>query len=146
VVITEIADIDAPTDVVWRVLTDFDAYEAWNPFALRCASSMVPGEPIDMYVRLGPGKPRKQREWMRTHTPGLEFSYTMKPVPLGALRSLRSQSVTALENGRTRYVSYFELHGWLRPLVTILYGRSMRRGFAGMTAGLRGRAEAQVDT
>lgn len=136
-----VVEIDATPDAVWRVLTDFENYEQWNPLAVRCRTSLVPGEPIDMQVRLGPGPLRKQREWVRTHTPGHEFSYTMKPVPMGALRSLRTQELTALEGGRTRYAAHFEIKGWLSPLVTALFGRALRRGFDGVAEGLRAQAE-----
>jgi hypothetical protein len=140
-VIDHVLEIDAAPDVVWRVLTDFERYGEWNPMAVRCATSLVPGDPIDMSVRLGLVRIKRQREWVRTHTPGQEFSYAMKPVPFGALRSRRRQSVTPLDGGRTRYESRFELHGWLQPLVRLLLGRALKRGFAGATAGVRAQAE-----
>lgn len=137
-----VVDIDAAPETVWQVLTDFDDYQQWNPLAIRCSTSLVPGEPIDMLVRLGPGRPRKQREWMRSHTPGNEFSYTMKPAPLGALRSLRSQTVTPLDGGRARYTAHFEIRGWLEPMVRLLLGKVLRRGFDGVADGLKLRAES----
>ena len=138
-----VVEIDASPETVWRVLTTFDEYEEWNPLAVRCRTSLVPGEPIDMWVRLTPGQLRKQREWVRTHTPGEEFSYRMKPVPLGALRSLRTQAVSAVDGNRTRYVAHFEVRGWLEPLVRLLLGRSLRRGFDGVATGLKARAESR---
>ncbi|WP_280314638.1 SRPBCC family protein, partial [Nocardia abscessus] len=45
-------DIDAPADLVWQVITDFPRYGEWNPFVPECRSSLVPGEPIDMLVRV----------------------------------------------------------------------------------------------
>lgn len=140
-VIDHVVDIDATPETVWRVLTDFDQYEQWNPLAVRCQTSLVPGEPIDMWVRLGPGPLRKQREWVRTNTPGREFSYQMKPIGLGLLRSLRTQSLTELEGNRTRYTAHFEVRGWLQPVVRLLLGRALRRGFDGVASGLKTRAE-----
>lgn len=136
-------DIAAPPGAVWQVMTDFDRYGEWNPFAVRCATSLVPGDPIDMSVQfILPGRrPLRQREWVRTHSHGREFSYAMKPLPLGALRSLRTQSIAPLADGRTRYTSHFELSGWLHPLVRLLLGARLRRGFHAMTASLATRAE-----
>ncbi|WP_454198239.1 SRPBCC family protein [Nocardia sp. Marseille-Q1738] len=65
-------DIGAPAEVVWQVLTDFERYGEWNQLCVE----MV------------------QRKETRSHTPGAEFSHTMKPAPMGAPHSLRSHTVT----------------------------------------------------
>lgn len=140
-VIDASVDIDAPAELVWQVITDFAHYGEWNPFVSECSSSLIPGEPIDMLVHLGP-RPRRQREFIRSHTPGSELSYAMKPVPLGTLHSLRSHTLTPLDANRTRYESHFELAGWLHPVVVALLGKHLQRGFAGMTAGVKERAES----
>ena len=77
-------------------------------------------------------------------TPGTTFSYSMKPVPLGALRSERVQTVAALDAGRCRYTSHFELAGWLHPLVTAVLGDGLRKGFEDMAQGLKRQAEAEA--
>ncbi|MCA2206632.1 SRPBCC domain-containing protein [Nocardia rosealba] len=138
-VIDETVEIDAPAAKVWQVLTDFAHYGEWNTFCYEAASTLVPGEPIDMMVNLG-GNKRAQREWIRTHTPGVEFSYTMKPVPLGALHSLRSHTVVPLGEDRCRYESRFTLAGWLSPVVTLALGKHLSAGFNAMTAGVAARA------
>ncbi|NUS43756.1 MAG: SRPBCC domain-containing protein [Mycobacteriaceae bacterium] len=133
-------DIDAPAPVVWQVITDFSRYSEWNRFCLEAKSTLEVGSPIDMNVRLA-GTVRRQREWVLSHSPGREFSYRMKPVPFGALRSLRSHTVTPLGPDRTRYVSRFEIRGWLQPVVTAVLGRTLRTGFAAMTAGIETESE-----
>lgn len=133
--------IDAPADAVWQVVTDFPRYGEWNPFVAECASTMNPGDPIDMVVHLGGPKPKRQREFIRTNTPGREFSYTMKPLPLGMLRSLRSHTITEISPQRTRYESHFELAGLLHPVVAAALGKQLRRGFEGMTAAVQRQAE-----
>ncbi|MET8774699.1 SRPBCC domain-containing protein [Nocardia sp. NPDC004654] len=133
--------IDAPADLVWQVITDLPRYGEWNPFVTECESTLTPGDPIDMLVQVYGSSPRRQREWIRSHTPGRELSYSMKPVPLGALHSLRSHTVTAVSPERTRYESHFELGGWFHPVVAAALGANLRRGFEGMTAGVQRRAE-----
>ena len=135
-------DIEAPAELVWSVITDFPRYGEWNPFLPGCSSTLKPGDPIDLQVRLFASGPRPQREWILSHTPGREFSYRMKPAPLGALRSRRSHHVTALAPGRCRYESHIELAGWLQPLVRALLGGKLEQGFAGMTTGIKSRAES----
>ncbi|MEV0360229.1 SRPBCC domain-containing protein [Nocardia sp. NPDC050697] len=141
-VLDHVVEIDAPAELVWDVVTDLPRYGEWNPFVPECRSTLEPGDPIDMHVRLRGATPRRQREWIVEHTPGSTLGYRMKPVPLGTLHSLRTHTVTALDAGRTRYASHFELNGWLHPLVATLLGADLRRGFSGMTDGVKTRAEA----
>jgi hypothetical protein len=139
-VIDDTVEIDASAEVVWQVLTDFPRYGEWNPFCVSAEAVLAPGEPITMRVRLlGPGE-KKQREWIRSVTPGTGFTYCMTPMPLGALHSRRSHTLTPLGADRCRYDSHFELGGWLLPVVTGVMGGALRRGFGAMTAAVAQRA------
>lgn len=113
-VIDDSVEIDAPAAVVWQVLTDFPRYREWNPFCRSAESTLEPGAPIDMRVKLLGPKEKAQREYIRSVEPGTGFSYTMKPMPLGALHSLRSHTLTPLGAERCRYDSHFELAGCCR--------------------------------
>ncbi|MBO0855698.1 MAG: SRPBCC domain-containing protein [Nocardia sp.] len=140
-VIDETVQIDAPAGVVWKVLTDLGSYGEWNSYVPDCRSTLEPGAPIEMKVNLGGSTPRKQREFIKSFTPGSEFSYGMKPVPLGALHSHRSHTVTPVDDGRCTYRSYFELDGWLSPVVRTALGKALHKGFGDMTAEVKTRAE-----
>ncbi|WP_281783837.1 SRPBCC domain-containing protein [Sinimarinibacterium flocculans] len=145
--IDRMLEIDAPPEVVWKVLTDFARYGEWNPFVPEARCDLRPGGALEMQVRLRdkPGAKRQfQREWVNSVTPGTTYSYSMKPVPLGALRSERVQTVAALDAGRCRYTSHFELAGWLHPLVTAVLGDGLRKGFEDMAQGLKRQAEAEA--
>lgn len=139
-VIEHVLDIAASADVVWEVLTDLPRYGEWNPFVIECRSTLVPGEAIDLRVRLR-AKPQDQREWMTQMVPGERFAYGMKPFPLGALSSRRSHELAPLPDGRTRYRSHMQLDGWLVPVVRALLGENLRRGFSEMSAAVCTRAE-----
>ncbi|RMI33341.1 SRPBCC domain-containing protein [Nocardia stercoris] len=136
--------IDAPAQTVWDVLTDFAAYAEWNPFCLSCEATLAPGAPIDMTVKLIAGREVRQREWIHTVNPGTGFGYSMKPYPAGALRSLRTHTITPQGDGSCRYDSHFEIDGWLRPVVTSIMGPALRSGFAAMTAAVKDRAEQRM--
>src|SRR3546814_18007748 len=86
-------------------------------------------------------KPQPQREWVKEYVEGRRFAYAMKPAPLGALSSFRSHDVEAIDGTRTRYRSYFQLQGWIKPLVLGLLRSRLEAGFAAMTAGIARRAE-----
>ena len=134
-------DIAAPAAVVWEVITDLPRYGDWNPFVSSCESTLRPGDPIDMTVHLMK-RPQQQREWMSEYHEGRGFAYRMKPVPGGALSSARWHDITPVDDGHCRYLSHFELRGWLMPVVRGLLGARLRAGFAGMNAGVKERAES----
>lgn len=132
--------VAAPASVVWEVITDLGRYPEWNPFCLECRSTLKPGDPIHMKVNLT-GKPQSVEEVMAEFVPGSRFAYHMKPMPLGALSSLRSHDVRARGAEQSSYRSHFELRGWLRPLVQGLLGRKLQNGFDAMTDAVKARAE-----
>lgn len=140
-VIDHVLRVAAPAERVWAVIVDFDAYPEWNPFVVACRSTLVPGDPIEMRVRLVGPVVQPQRETVFEHEPGRRFRYGLAPGALGALASSRSHEVKALGPGASEYRSHFELSGWLAPVVRALLGARLRAGFAAMSEGIQRRAE-----
>ena len=138
-VIEKVVHINAPAAVVWEVITDLKRYPEWNPFCLTCESTLKPGDPITMTVKLM-AKPQKQVEVMLEYVEGKRFAYCMKPVP-GMLSSFRSHDVEALGLERTRYTSTFHLKQWFRVVVLAMFQKKLEAGFGGMTAAIQQRAE-----
>lgn len=140
-VIEQEFDIEAPGEVVWAVLTDFENYAQWNPFVVQAACDLRPGGAIDMKVKLlGPAQ--RQVEYIHAVEPGKGFSYNMKPLPLGGLSSFRSHTIIDLGEGRSHYSSHFHLQGWIMPVVRGLMRGALERGFSSMSDALKVRAEA----
>jgi hypothetical protein len=134
--------VDAPVERVWEVISDLVSYPLWNPFVVSCASTLVPGDPIAMRVRIFGRFAQLQREQILEHEPGRWLCYGLPPSRIGALASRRSHEVSPAGDARTRYVSRFQLSGWLAPLVKWLLGSRLRAGFAAMSAAIAARAEA----
>lgn len=134
-------DVTAPAATVWSVVTDLDRYPEWNPFVVACRSTLAVGSPIAMRVRVLPFVAQPQRETIFEHDPGRRLRYGIAPLPLGALASSRSHEVEPVADERARYISCFELRGWLAPVVEALLGRRLATGFAAMSAALVARAE-----
>ncbi len=133
--------VDATPARVWEVVTDLQHYPEWNPFVVRCESTLVVGDPILMRVRVLPFFAQPQREWILEHEPGRRLCYGLASMPLGALESRRSHDVTADGATGARYQSRFELSGWLSPVVALLLGGRLREGFTAMSRALVQRAE-----
>lgn len=141
IIIDHEIEIDAAAETVWEVITDVATYPEWNPFVKVCQTSLKPGEPINMKVMLG-NKLQKANEIIKDVTPGRGFSYNMKPLPMGALRSYRTHDIEKVDLRRCIYRSHFELAGWLSPVVGALMGSKLQAGFDGMAAGIKTRAES----
>jgi hypothetical protein len=142
IVIEHDLPVDAPPERVWEVVTDLAHYPEWNPFVVACASTLEVGDPISMRVRLFGCFAQPQREWILEHERGRRLAYGLPRSRLGALVSRRSHEVFAESPTRARYVSHFELGGWLAPLVALLLGRRLRAGFTAMSTAIAARAES----
>ena len=134
--------VDAPAEVVWRVICDLERYPEWNPFVVSCESTLAVGDPIAMRVRVLPFLAQPQREWILEHEPDRRLCYGISSLPFGALASRRCHEVGSEGEARALYRSSFRLSGWLAPLVALLLGRRLRAGFGAMSAALCDRAEA----
>ena len=134
--------IDAPPEIVWEVITDLTSYREWNSFVPEASSTFEIGSPFAMKVQLFESFAQSQRETVFEFEPGRRFRYGVAGGRFSPVRSSRTHSVEACDGGRTSYCSDFEIAGWLSPLVRLLTGRLLQRGFDSMAAGLQTRAEA----
>ncbi len=132
--------INAPLAIVWEVITDLPRYGEWNRFCIACASTLKVGEPIVMTVKLM-AKPQRQQEVIFEHVPNDHLCYGLDGGRVKAILSNRCHRVSALDANRTRYVSEFQLSGWLMPLVRLLMRSKLEKGFEVMSDGIQQRAE-----
>ncbi len=133
-------EIETAASRVWEVVSNLAAYREWNPFVVDARSSLVVGEPFWMKVRVFPFFAQPQRETIFACEPGRSLQYGIA-MPLAALSSRRSNEIVSIGRDRARYVSHFELSGWLAPLVEWVTGRRLSAGFADMTLAVKERAE-----
>jgi hypothetical protein len=145
-VIVHELEIEASSDTVWQVITNFSRYAQWNPFIVGCNCELQVGNTIEMKVSMIEGwKPLTQTEYISEVNPGKRFSYVSPKRPTFLLRSCRSHTLTALNSGNTLYQSHFELQGWLKPLIKLFVGKSLQRGFDGMSEAIGRRSEQLED-
>ncbi|MEM1416865.1 MAG: SRPBCC domain-containing protein [Myxococcota bacterium] len=134
------ATIAAPAAHVWAVLTEFDAYGAWNPFTpvVRLGGPLAIGTKVSMRVRIY-GFAQPQSERISALEPGRLLAWGFGG-PF--VRADRRQTVEDLGEGTSRYVTEDRIEGPLAGVVEALLGNRLRAGFQGVAEGLKARAEA----
>jgi hypothetical protein len=137
-------EIRAPIDLVWDVLTDFDAYPEWNPHIRRVRGKVRQGARIAINTRPPGGRmivmrptvinwePPKELRWRATFVTGRLFS--------GEL-GFRLESTAA---DRVRFVQDETFSGMLVPVYARLRLSRTRDGFDQTNEALRDRAEAMA--
>ena len=147
-------DIAAPPWRVWRLLTDFDAYPAWNPFLTRVEGRPEKGARLRVRVE-APGRGRRSALVLTPRVVALETGRTLRWrgrllfLP-GLLDAEHAFHLDWLADGRaTRLRHAARFSGLLAPLAGVAGApEAARRGSQAMGAALkvlaeRGRAEAR---
>ncbi|MCO4770795.1 MAG: SRPBCC domain-containing protein [Deltaproteobacteria bacterium] len=135
-------EIEAPLEYVWEILTDLGGYAAWNPFTPRAESTLRVGDPIHLDVRLTGEKISRSVDTITAMEPGKALCWHMKVGASFLLVAERCQTLVALDGDRTLYRSEEHTTGVLAPLLMLLYGAAMQRGFDDCAAGLKRHAES----
>ncbi|MER7556642.1 SRPBCC domain-containing protein [Nocardioides sp. NPDC126508] len=145
------AEIDAPIEVVWRVMVETESYAAWNPFVVRAetARPAAVGNPIVLHVTwANGGRARSPERISALEAPVvgadgvgaayLAYVYEGWPARLGLVRGVRHQRLTQRPGGPTRYETVEEFSG---PLVGLAGPERVAEGFRRHAAALKVRAE-----
>ena len=136
------AEIEAPRELVWKVLSDFSTYPQWNPFTPNIGGELAVGRPVVLDVRFAGKKPKKQTEWVNQVVPGERICWGIRYGSRKLLAANRLQELTELGPERTRYFTVDRFSGLLVPVVFALYGRLIQVGFDGVATGLKRHCEA----
>jgi hypothetical protein len=141
--ITTGIDIAAPPERVWSVLTDQEAYSAWNPFIQKMSGELRAGARLD--IRIAPPGRRAMR--FRPTVLRVEANKELRWVgSLGMRMVFDGEHALLLDSigvGNTRFRQEERFFGVLAPL--IMRGatlESTRRGFLAMNEALKRRAES----
>lgn len=137
---SEAVEIEAPIDRVWSILVDFERYGEWNPFTTRVDGDPEVGAPVDLHVTLGSLRVVQPERIEAVEGPQL-LAWGMRMGHRLLLSARRDQHLEPLGATRCRYHTTDALRGLHTPLVVLLFGRLIRRGFNDMARALKARAE-----
>ncbi|WP_420633629.1 SRPBCC domain-containing protein [Candidatus Palauibacter sp.] len=138
---SDAVDIDAPIERAWDILMDVERYGEWNPFTPRVATDFELGSRVDLYAMIGPVALKQVERIESVDRPHL-LAWSTKIGHRFLLSALREQRLEALGETRCRYLTTDAFAGLLAPLVMLLFGNLVRRGFNDVARGLKAHAEA----
>ena len=150
-------EIDAPIELVWSVITDFHLYPLWNPLirSFQLDTTAKLGEIATFTVSWGP----YMKDGLNVPVSNLKVSLTQHEKitvwqPNSCLsyaddlgvwhRAERTQYISALPNGHTRYYTYERWAGLITPLIRLAYAEKTRAAFNAANMALKMRAEALI--
>lgn len=108
------ADIAAPPDAVWSVLSDVAAFPEWDSGVEKVDGAVAPGAKLKVYSEVNPGRgyPIKVAEV----EPGRRMVWT-GGMPLGLFKGVRTYTLTPVGDGGTRFTMREEFTGPMLPLI-----------------------------
>lgn len=103
--------INAPVELVWQILTDFDSYGDWNGFCPTAINtSLEMGSPVDMMIDLGEGLSR-QVEFICRVDENECIAWAMENKPEDPVHAVRSQYLKKLSDTSCTYTSVDDFSG-----------------------------------
>lgn len=134
-------DIDAPPAAVWRVLTDLPRFAKWNPFIREASGSPEVGGTVRVRVQPSLRIPLAFRAKV-TARDDHELRWRGHVLAPWLAAGDHVFEVTALPNGRSRFVQVERFTGLLPWLAKRLLATEAKRGFDAMNEALAREAVA----
>lgn len=136
-------EINAPAEVVWDVLTDFDRYGEWNRFCPGFQTSGRLGDPVYMQVRM-PGAENTflVTEYLIAYEPCQLLSWEQRPTESNKDAARRDQYIEAIDAQRSTYCTTDIFLGVNADTIMREHGSWVKEGFDQIARDVKSRAEA----
>ena len=115
--ITTEIEINAPSAVVWKVLTDFPGYGSWNPSIRQIEGALIVGKRLRVFARLPCGLPMVL--WPKVLSFGIEqeIRWLGSLLVSGLLDGEHLFILEPLGEAQVRFVQREEYSGVLLPII-----------------------------
>jgi hypothetical protein len=133
--------IAAPAARVWEVLTDFEAFPAWNPFIRRIDGIPVPRTRLRVSIRPPGGRAMTFRPTVLRVEPERHLSWRGRTLVPGLFDGEHVFELEAAGADQVRFLHAEHFRGVLVPLLARTLTTTTRNGFEQMNAALKRRAE-----
>jgi hypothetical protein len=139
-------EIEATPDRVWEVLTDFAAYQDWNPFIIQAAGQAVPGTRLELHMRLSGRRPTTIRPEVLEAEPARRLRWLGRLLMPGLFDGEHTFTIQPAGPGRVRLTQQEEFRGLLAPLVLKMIAKPTLASFHQMDQALKARVEQPAHT
>ncbi|WP_279243298.1 SRPBCC domain-containing protein [Candidatus Litorirhabdus singularis] len=140
-VISDEVTINAPVELVWDILLDFDAYGEWNSFCPTALNtSLELGAAVDMMVNLGDSL-SNQVEYISRVEPLKCIAWAMANKPEDPVHAQRSQNLKSLDAKSCTYQTIDEFSGPGKTEMMTHFAPMVEAGFNRCAYDLKARAE-----
>jgi hypothetical protein len=133
-------EIDARPERVWSILTDFNAYPAWNPFITKIEGSLQPGSRLEVHIAPPGGRAMTFKPTVRTVEENRELAWLGHLLVPGVFDGEHHFELAPRPSGGTGFTQRERFSGILVSLTSGALGKT-QRGFEQMNAALKERAE-----
>lgn len=136
-------DIATSAEIVWRVLTDFNAYPHWNRFLISVYGPPVPGQNLKIQTRNPRGRTVKFKARVVKSIPATELRWRRRRIVEGIFD--REQAFFIVPNGikGVRFIQREHFSGLLASLIMPFMRDSTHKAFSMMNLALKRTAEAK---
>lgn len=134
--------INAPSKIVWDVLTDFQAYPDWNPFILSIEGKPEVGAKLKAVIQQPNSRPMTFKPVCLISEPNKKFSWLGRLGFKGLFDGEHIFEFEDIDENSTRFIQKENFNGILVPLLWKQLDRDTRKGFELMNEQLKNRAES----
>jgi len=134
------AEIEASSERIWHILTDFGSYPEWNPFLSRVQGELGVGNTLVVNAGSSEGKQWRFKPKVSIVDPARELRWQGQLVYRGLFYGEQFFLLRALAGDRTRVTSGGNFAGLLLKYMGSFL-TDTARGFVGMNQALKARAE-----
>ncbi len=137
---TEI-EISAGPEKVWKILTNFEMYDQWNPFIRRITGQAKEGSKIEIHIERPGGKSRKYGPTVTKVEHGRELRWLGKSSLPGILSGEHIFIIEKLQPERVLFINREVFDGLLASLFGKSLDTDVKKGLEEMNKALKERAE-----
>ncbi len=134
-------EIQASSERVWQVLTDFSKFAQWNPFIRRVSGEIKTGARLDVYLQPTGASGMRFRPTVIKAEQNRELRWLGRLLIPGLFDGEHLFRIEPLGQNRVRFIQNEIFRGLLVPMLARSLDRDTLRGFEEMNRALKATAE-----